>query len=327
MRILIAEDDPISRRLLEATLTRWGHDVMLTVNGSQAAHALLRPDGPRLAIIDWMMPNMDGLEVCRRIRERLAPYIYLILLTAKDRREDLVRGLEAGADDFLVKPFDMYELQARLRAGQRIVELQESILESQAALRQAATRDPLTGLWNRGAILDRLHRETDRAVREGGQVAVVFVDLDRFKQVNDSYGHPAGDSVLVSTADCLKASVRTYDEVGRYGGEEFLMVLPQCTAREAAAVAERARLALSARPIDLGGVRQEITASFGVAAARSEGADSLLRRADAALYRAKEAGRNRVELALDDPSSLVATPDPDEGRTPAPRSQPTPARP
>jgi two-component system, cell cycle response regulator len=294
MRIVIAEDDPISRRLLEATLTRWGHEVIVTINGSQAVHALLKADGARLGVIDWMMPNMDGLEVCRRLRERVAPYVYLILLTAKDRREDLVQGLEAGADDFLVKPFDMYELQARLRAGQRIVELQESLIEAQTALREAATRDPLTGLWNRGAILDRLHREIDRAARNASRTAVVLVDLDHFKRINDSYGHPAGDTVLVNSADRLRGCLRAYDEIGRWGGEEFLIVLPNCDAEEAAGVAERTRRAVVERPHNLGGVRQEVTASFGVAAATSGDAAELVRRADAALYRAKDAGRNRV---------------------------------
>jgi diguanylate cyclase (GGDEF)-like protein len=296
MRIVIAEDDPISRRLLEATLTRWGHEVIVTINGSQAVHALLKPDGPRLGVIDWMMPNMDGLEVCRRLRERVAPYVYLILLTAKDRREDLVQGLEAGADDFLVKPFDMYELQARLRAGQRIVELQESLIEAQTALREAATRDPLTTLWNRGAILDRLHRELDRASRQDSRTAVVLLDLDHFKQINDSYGHPAGDTVLITAAERLRGTLRTYDEVGRWGGEEFLVVLPNCGAQEAAGVAERARRVMAERPHNLGGVRHEVTASFGVAAASAGDAADLIRRADGALYRAKESGRNRVEV-------------------------------
>jgi two-component system, cell cycle response regulator len=308
MRIVIAEDDPISRRLLEATLTRWGHEVIVTINGSQAVHALLKPDGARLGVIDWMMPNMDGLEVCRRLRERVAPYVYLILLTAKDRREDLVQGLEAGADDFLVKPFDMYELQARLRAGQRIVELQESLIEAQSALREAATRDPLTGLWNRAAILDRLHREIDRASREGSRTAVVLVDLDHFKRINDSYGHPAGDTVLLTAAERLRVCLRTYDEVGRWGCEEFLIVLPNCGTEEAAGVAERTRRAVAERPHNLGGVRHEVTASFGVASATSGDAAELVRRADTALYRAKDGGRNRVAVDLQEPAVPAASP-------------------
>lgn len=301
MKILIAEDDPISRRLLEATLRRWGHEVEVTVNGSQAVHALQRPDAPRVAVVDWMMPNLDGLEVCRRVRERAVPYVYVVLLTAKDRREDMLQGLDAGADDFLVKPFDTYELQARLRTGQRIIDLQQSLLEAHHALREAANHDALTTLWNRAAILDRLARESDRARRERSPLAVVLTDVDHFKRVNDSYGHPAGDRVLREVASRLRQKLRPYDDVGRYGGEEFLAVLPGCGAEEGMALAERMRTALAASPVALGGIDIAVSASFGVTSTTPDGAgpsaEALLRAADDALFRAKQDGRDRVEAA------------------------------
>ena len=297
MRVLIADDDRIWRVLLERTLTRLGHEVVVVVDGTQALTALLAAGGPRLAILDWMMPGIDGLEVCRRVRERPAPYVYVVLLTSRDRPEDLVAGLDAGADDFLVKPFNPIELRARLRSGERIIDLEEGLLKAHDAVCVEAARDRLTGLWNRGMILDHLHRELNRTAREATTLAVVVADIDRFKSINDTYGHAAGDAVLQETARRMQAILRKHDAVGRYGGEEFLFVLSECNASGAAQVAERARSAVAATPMVIGDHSLSVTISLGAASTVDVGLgpSALVEAADRALYRAKAHGRNCVE--------------------------------
>lgn len=298
MKILIADDDPVSRRLLEGTLTRLGQEVVSVADGSAALAHLLTADAPRLAILDWMMPGLDGLAVCREIRKRTEPYVYVILLTARDRREDMVAALDAQADDFLTKPFDSVELRARLQSGQRVLELQERLLETQAALRHQATHDHLTGLWNRRMILDELGRSLPRTIDSKLPFAVAVADLDHFKQINDTHGHAAGDVVLQEAARRLRSALRDYDSVGRYGGEEFLVLLPGCDGASAHVVAERARAAIAMEPADCDGTPVPMTASIGVAFTSSAvDAAVLIDAADAALYRAKAGGRNRVEIA------------------------------
>jgi diguanylate cyclase (GGDEF)-like protein len=299
--VLIAEDEQVTRRLLESMLRRWGYEVVGCSDGRQAWDVLREPDSPRLAILDWMMPGIDGPEICRRLREhRREDYVYVILLTSKDGAHDIVAGLDAGADDYVGKPFNPPELKVRLRAGRRIIELQQELVAAQEALRDQATHDSLTGLWNRAAILDLLHAETARAARQGGPLGIIMADIDHFKRVNDIYGHAAGDAVLRETARRLAASVRPYDSAARYGGEEFLCVLPRCDARQAASVAERIRRAIAGEAIEVPKAKLGITISLGVAAGGgNEGGEALIRAADAALYRAKNAGRNRVEVAAE----------------------------
>ena len=296
MKILIADDDPVSRRLLEATLARLGHEVVAVANGTDAIAAIVAPDGPRLAVLDWMMPGADGLAVCRAVRQRTAPYVYLILLTARDRREDLVAGLDAEADDFLTKPLDIVELKARLRSGERVLHLQEGLLAAQEALRRRATHDDLTGLWNRGMILERLTHELARARRDRTSVAVAMADLDHFKHINDSHGHAAGDAVLRHAARCLRDTLQDRDCLGRYGGEEFLIVVSNCGAAEAIETAERIRAAVADSAVLFGTSKIPVTVSVGVSATDKVGYDeaALMRAADAALYEAKAHGRNRV---------------------------------
>src|SRR5258708_6384990 len=205
MRILIAEDETIQRRLLESLLTGWGHEVVVATDGSQAWAMLQGENRPELTILDWMMPGMDGLRVCAEMRKDSSqPYIYIVLLTARDRKQDLVQALEAGADDYLVKPCEAQELKARLKAGKRILDLQEQLVSANRTLQFQATHDSLTGLLNRRAIVEILHKELARAQREREAVSVILVDIDHFKKINDTQGHPAGDAVLCRVSQIMK---------------------------------------------------------------------------------------------------------------------------
>ncbi len=303
MRILIAEDDPISNRVLQVTLKKWGYEVISTCDGDEAWQVLQSSDAPNLAIVDWMMPKMDGAELCRRVRGIQGSgraYTYLILLTARGQKEDVIEGMDAGADDYITKPFDAGELRVRLHAAKRVLELEAGLLEAQEALRHDAMYDHLTKLLNRAAVLDVLDKEIAKANREETSVSVLMADLDRFKQVNDTYGHDAGDHVLREASRVFKENLRQYDAVGRYGGEEFLIVLPGCNLMDAAARADMLRKQLKDTPIRVGNETILQTVCLGVAASSSDpigGAEELIRAADAAMYVAKRAGRDRIEIA------------------------------
>jgi two-component system cell cycle response regulator len=300
VKILIADDSIVSRHLLEATLRKWGYDVTVACDGAEALELLQREDAPALIILDWMMPGISGLEVCRRIRQRGSePYIYILLLTSKSQKEDLIEGMEAGADDYITKPFDQNELQVRLRAGTRLVDLQCQLLSAREALRDQATRDSLTRLWNRSSILGELGRELARSERESRPLGVVIVDLDHFKHVNDTHGHLAGDAVLREAARRMQNSIRQYDSIGRYGGEEFLILLPGCSEADCYSQADRLRKQLAQADMSVNDTSLRVTASFGVTTAlpgESCTQEALIRRADEALYVAKKSGRNRVEM-------------------------------
>jgi diguanylate cyclase (GGDEF)-like protein len=238
---------------------------------------------------------MDGLEICRRIRSaNREPYIYILLLTARTESQDLIEGMDAGADDYLTKPFNAHELRVRLHAGRRILDLQEELLKAREALREQATHDGLTGLLNRTGILEKLDDELSRAARTGTPVSVLMADLDLFKSINDTRGHLVGDAVLREAARRLKAAARRYDSVGRYGGEEFLIVLPGCNAFDAAIQGERMREAIGGTPFLAPSQPVMVTASLGVACSSHCAPEVLVREADDALYLAKAGGRNRV---------------------------------
>ncbi|MEX2261956.1 MAG: diguanylate cyclase [Bryobacteraceae bacterium] len=298
MRILVAEDNHVSRRRLEAMLSTWGYQVQPAADVAQIMSALRSNDPPQMALLDWGLPGIREAHLCRRIRESAGTrYVYIVLLTSVNESDGVVEALDFGADDFVTNPFDPHELRARLRTGQRLLQLEARLLSIQEALSEQAARDPLTGLLNRRAIFDIFHRELDRARREGKPLAVVMADLDRFKQVNDTYGHLGGDAVLAEAARRMKASMRSYDHVGRYGGEEFLIVLPGCDTRTGAIQAERLRQEV-AQPISVSGEEITVTCSYGVASTADVPGwemDTLVRLADDALYRAKRKGRNRVE--------------------------------
>jgi two-component system cell cycle response regulator len=274
VKILIAEDDVTSRLLLKRVLESWGYEVTAT----------------------RMMPGMDGVDVCRRVRARetLQP-TYIILLTALGDKESVVTGLNAGADDYVGKPYDPDELHARLEVGRRLVELNDELLEAQHALEILARTDALTGVLNRGAIVEEM--EAVRASREGRPLGLGMLDIDHFKLVNDTYGHAAGDEVLREVVQRVLGVMRPYDTFGRFGGEEFLVLVPGSGERELVAVLERIRSAIGSSPIVVDGHELVVTVSLGGATRGRESADGLIARADDALYTAKEHGRDRVVLA------------------------------
>ncbi len=297
MKILVADDDDASRTLLELMVSRMGYEVTSARDGLEALDALLSPGRPRLALLDWLMPGMEGPEICRRVREAaLEPYAYLVLVTSKRAREDLVAGLDAGVDDYLTKPFDAAELEGRIRAGRRVAQMSEELVAARESLRDLALHDVLTGILNRRAVSEHLERELSRARRESGLLAVAMVDIDHFKRVNDEHGHQVGDQVLVEAARRLVESRRETDAVGRIGGEEFLVILPDAETEAALSVAERIRETMAATPVPTPAGPLPLTISIGVAATTGglETADVLVSQADRALYRAKEEGRNRV---------------------------------
>jgi two-component system, cell cycle response regulator len=298
MKILIADDSIVSRHLLDATLRKWGYDVVVASDGIEAWNQLQTEDAPSMAILDWVMPGLTGPEVCHLVRKRARErYTYILLLTSKSLKEDLIEGMEAGADDYITKPFDQHELKVRLRAGTRIIELQAELLAAREALREQATKDFLTCIWNRSSILEILDRELARSERENRPLGVVMADLDNFKSINDTLGHCAGDAVLKEAVRRMQSSIRSYDAIGRYGGEEFLIVLPGCDEACTFGQAERLRRQLGGDEMLLVDVPYRVTASFGATSlapgAKVQG-DLLIRTADEALYRAKREGRDRV---------------------------------
>jgi len=295
MKVLIAEDNPVTRRLLETFLKKWGYDVVQAINGREAWKILNKPEAPNLVISDWIMPDMDGLELCRHIREmEKDDYVYYIMLTAKGRKKDVIEGLEAGADDFLTKPFDREELKYRVKIGERIIELESRIL-------RLASTDSLTGVLNRRAFMERTEQEIHKSSRENSPISLIMADIDHFKGVNDRYGHQAGDMVLKGFTEQLSKYIRKYDFVGRYGGEEFVVCLRGAESSHSRSVAERMREQVEKMRNHLPDKSRKIriTASFGVSFYRKgedESLDSFINRADEAMYRAKQEGRNRVCL-------------------------------
>jgi diguanylate cyclase (GGDEF)-like protein len=297
MKILVADDDPTSRRIIEACLTDAGYDVSIAEDGAQALEMIGRPDSPRLLVLDRTMPHVDGLDVCRAIRKSaMQPDVYIILLTGKSERQEIAEGFEAGADDYMTKPFDAMELQARVRTGARIVERQVELIAAREELRSGAMYDSLTGVINRGAFIDLLAKEVARAERYETPLAVILAEIDGFQGLLDRYGDSAGEIVLVEAAHRLRTSLRVSDSIWRYAGPAFAIVAPGCSANAAAILAERFRLGISSKSIALEHEAVVVTMSFGVAGtADMREAGGLLRTADEALSRAKKGGTNRVK--------------------------------
>jgi two-component system, cell cycle response regulator len=293
--VLVAEADDVTRMQLEHLLTKWGHRVT-SVSRGDVALEILSPSGPpHLAIVDWMMPGLDGVDLCRALRARKSDtYTYIILITAKDDPDSMLVGLEAGADDFLAKPVAPEELRARLRAGQRIVELQERLIAAREEQRRHADRDGLTGVSSRRRVLSALDTSLSERSAGGTELTLAMIDLDVFKPINDTHGHLVGDRVLRTVCERVQRILRRTDEVGRYGGDEFLVVLPETGAREAAEIARRICERLASQPIECNGLSLRVTASIGIATAEGPHAsrEDLIKRADRALFRVKEAGGN-----------------------------------
>ena len=301
MKILIADDESVSRRMLQGLLEKWGYDVVSAEDGNTAWENLKAPNAPRMALLDWMMPGQNGVDVCRALRKlRPDPYTYILLLTAKDAKESVVEGLESGADDYLTKPYNPQELKARIRVGLRLLDLEDNLVQAREAMRFKATHDTLTGAWNRGSILETLDREVSRSQREAHSLGVLIADVDHFKAVNDNYGHLAGDTVLREVTRRMQTDVRSYDAVGRYGGEEFLILLPGCSGSDTQIKAERLRDAIFRETIATLAGNLTVTMSIGGVATADwpgETANQILQMADSALYRAKGNGRNRTAMA------------------------------
>ena len=317
MKILIADDDALSRRLLEKTLERAGYEVTAVENGKQALEQLSKLEGPRLALLDWVMPELDGPGVCRAVRTRSEQtYIYMVLLTSKGTKEETVFGLESGADDYLTKPVNTEELRARLRVGERILLLEDRLVEARENMRFRATHDTLTELLNRGAIMDLLARELNRSHREKKSTTILLGDVDHFKRINDTYGHVVGDEILIEIANRLLGAVRSYDFVGRYGGEEFLVVLNSCDPAFAPARAEAIRKSISKSPIQTAKGSLSLTMSLGALMSSDWGlrsVEELLHEADTALYEAKASGRDCLRIAqptakTEPPAALLSQP-------------------
>ncbi len=296
MEVLIADDDALSRRILQDVLVNWGYQVKVTKDGNEAWEVLQQDDPPNLVILDWMMPGLDGIDICKLLRQQAKPrYTYVILLTGRDRPEDIVHGLEAGADDYIIKPFNPEEFKYRLKIGERIIDLEERILG-------LARIDYLTGLLNRRAFMERLEMEIHRSQRQRTGLGIIIADLDFFKTVNDNHGHLAGDRVLQNVARCLQQSCRRYDFAGRYGGEEFILGFPGVTHECIQDIADRVCKSISQCKTEYTGQLQPIvvTASLGVACMEDHSqcdADQLISAADNALYKAKKKGRNQVIIA------------------------------
>lgn len=318
MKVLVAEDDPVLRTLLETLLSDWGYEVQLAVDGNEAWRVLQGRDAPELVVLDWLMPGMDGIDICRELRSRPSSrYVYVLLLTSRDTKKDVVIGLESGVDDYLTKPFNSEELRARITAGKRIVNLQQHLLTVQEELRERATRDTLTSLWNRATIMDMFSNELDRSARTGQPLGMILADVDHFKRVNDTFGHHSGDASLRDIARRLSATVRSYDAVGRVGGDEFLILLPGCDTQAVAALSSRIQSVMSSTPVTLLQGVTSMALSMG-AGSTSElperDVDALFRIVDELVYEAKRAGRNRVSVGGTTPRRDAVMACTDDGR-------------
>jgi two-component system, cell cycle response regulator len=299
VKILIADDDELYRHAIERALTRWDYEVVMASDGNSALQILQGPDPPEMAILDWMMPGLNGTDICSRIRRsENDTYVYIVLISVRNQMDQVLAGLQSEADDYLIKPFNFQELRARLQAGKRVVRLQADLAIKNRELSYRATHDSLTDLWNRPGIMDIAGRELAREEREGRRLCLAIADIDHFKEINDRFGHRVGDAILYEAAQRMKSALRSYDFVGRYGGEEFLVIMPGLDENMSINLAERLRMQIGAIPFYAMGRKISITISLGVTINNElSSLEHLINAADEALYRAKARGRNRVEFA------------------------------
>lgn len=296
MRILIADDSPVMCKLLKALLDKQDHEVTVTGNGVEAFEILKNPDAPHLALVDWMMPELDGIETVKKIRSvKKDISTYIILVTAKSEIGDIVEGLDAGANDYITKPYNKKELLARIKVGKRVIDLQKQLKQARDEYKFEAMHDHLTQIMNRMAILDILEKEIARAQRNYFDLLVGMFDIDHFKKVNDIYGHKAGDEVLKGVVKSVKDNLRSYDFLGRYGGEEFLIVLPEANEKISDNMFDRIRENVARNPIKTSEGEISVTISVGVTEWQ-EDVTKVIEMADHAMYQAKTGGRNRVEF-------------------------------
>ena len=302
MKVLIADDDPTTRVVLSSLVEKMGHTTQAVEDGEAAWQIYQQDQSPCLMLVDWEMPKLDGIQLCQRIKGQSSlnpPYI--ILITSRTEAEDIVEGLDKGADDYICKPFNAPELMARIQVAERTLKLHQELFEARQALKYQATHDELTGLLNRRAALDLLPKEFHRAQRLGHKLHLAICDIDDFKRINDTYGHFVGDRALRSVAECMQQVFRPYDVIARFGGEEFLIAISDenVDAKEAF---ERLRAEVSSLPIAVEGQESvNLTVSIGVSTAKGELSkmhlDELLIEADKLLYAAKEAGKNCIKSA------------------------------
>ncbi len=296
MRILIADDDPVIRKIISKLISDMGHEPVTVNDGTSALEQIMKQGYP-VVVLDWMMPGMDGIDVCRAIRDiENGNICYIIMNSAREGSNSISEALKAGANDYITKMTDSIEMRARIGVGIRTAQLEMELVELNQQLRYLVRIDGLTGLLNHAAVLKELDIELDRGRREGTSTSVLMLDLDKFKAVNDTYGHQAGDQVLISFSGKLVEKCRSFDRIGRYGGEEFLIVLPRTQNREAILIAERIRLEIAEMNLDEIIQGLKITCSIGscTATLSVQHSSALVSAADASLYRAKEAGRNCV---------------------------------
>ena len=299
MKILIAEDDLISLKMLEKTLVDWKYSVYKASDGEKAWQ-LLQKHKFRIVILDWMMPELNGIDLCKKIRKSGNDrYTYIILLTSRDDSTDVIEGLMAGADDYIIKPFNPQELKARLQTGRRIIRLETELLITQKRLHNMATKDSLTKILNREAILQILDEEHARSDRENSSYSTIMIDIDDFKYINDSYGHQIGDKVLFEVTSRLKKKLRKYDKIGRYGGDEILVVLPNCICGELERIAKRLCNTVNNEPFETAKGPVNVTISLGGISSiniQKPSSQQMLIESDVALYEAKRRGRSRFAV-------------------------------
>jgi len=292
-KVLIAEDDRDARKLLRDFLENLSFEIYETSNGTDALD-IIEKEEISMVLLDWVMPGIEGIEVCRKIRDLdINRYIYIIMVTGKSEKKDIMAGLHVRADDYVVKPFRFQELKVRIMSCERILKLEKRLREAHEKLYELSVYDSLTGVFNRATILEKFSQELERGQRIGHEVSIIFADIDDFKSINDKFGHLIGDEVLKEIADILSENCRNYDFVGRYGGEEFVIIVPGLKSDCACSVAERMRKAVCENPVHVANMEIPVTLSLGVASSKESGdTKEIIGLADKALYEAKKSGKN-----------------------------------
>lgn len=299
MKLLIADDSRVSRMMLLAITEKWGYEVILAEDGEQAWQIMQQDNAPQLLLLDWEMPKMNGIEVCKRvIASNNKTPVYILLLTSRTASADIVEGLSQGANDYISKPFDSAELQVRLQVGKRMLEMQDKLNKTLDELTVLASYDALTGVLNRRAIMAALPVEIKRIKRQQQILCIGMCDIDNFKIINDTYGHLVGDEVLKEVTKRMQGILRDYDLIGRYGGEEFLLFTPVDDIENSTAMFQRICEVIAAQPVKANDLLIPVTISCGVTTFSAnddiQDIDKLISTSDQALYQAKHGGRNQV---------------------------------